>query len=36
MASDAGLRVKRVIPGYWSNARKWNLNEHDLVLLDAV
>lgn len=36
MASDAGLRIKRVIPGYWSNTHKWNLNEHDLVLLEAV
>lgn len=36
MASDAGLKVKRTIPGYWSNAHKWNLNEQDLVLLEAV
>ena len=36
MASDARLRIKRLIPGYWSNAHKWSLNEQDLVLLEAV
>lgn len=36
MASDAGFRVNRVLPGYWSNTQKLSVNEQDLVLLDAV
>ena len=36
MASDAHLKVKRIIPGFWSKTHKWSVNEQDLVLLEAV
>ena len=36
MASDAGLKVKRILPGYWSNTHQLSVNEQDLVLLEAV
>jgi SAM-dependent methyltransferase len=32
-AQDAGLRVERVLPGYWSNSPGLAVNEQDLVLL---
>lgn len=35
MASNNGLKVTRVIPGYWSRSHKWNVFEQDLVLLEA-
>ena len=36
MAAEAGLRVRRVIPGYWSDMQKLSVNEQDLFLLEAV
>jgi SAM-dependent methyltransferase len=36
IASEAGLRVLRIIPGFWSNAHKVGVNEQDLILLQAV
>ena len=35
LAAEAGLRVKRLIPGYWSMTHKTALNEQDLLLLRA-
>jgi hypothetical protein len=32
-ASQAGLRVVRVLPGLWSNGPDFAVNEQDLVLL---
>jgi len=36
MASEAGLKVLRIIPGFWSKAHKVGVNEQDLILLQAV
>jgi SAM-dependent methyltransferase len=35
-AADAGFRVARVLPGYWSNPSDWALNEQDLVLFERA
>ena len=36
MASEAGFKVLRVIPGFWSRTHKLAVNEQDLILLEAV
>jgi len=36
MAEDAGLRVERILPGFWSATQTRSLNEQDLVLLRAA
>lgn len=36
MAGEAGLRLSRVIPGYWSAQGNYAVNEQDLVVLEAV
>lgn len=36
IAIAAGLKVQRILPGYWSKTHKVSLNEQDLVLLQAV
>lgn len=36
MANEAGLEVKRVLPGYWSMTEPWAVNEQDLVLLERL
>jgi SAM-dependent methyltransferase len=36
MASEAGLKVLRIIPGFWSKAHKVGVNEQDLILFEAV
>ena len=36
IASEAGLEVMRIIPGFWSKAHKVGVNEQDLILLKAV
>ena len=36
IASEAGLKVLRIIPGFWSEAHKVGVNEQDLILLEAV
>lgn len=36
MAAGAGLKVQRVLTGYWSNAHNLSVNEQDLVLFEAV
>jgi SAM-dependent methyltransferase len=36
MGSEAGLKVLRIIPGFWSKAHKVGVNEQDLVLFEAV
>ena len=36
MASEAGFKVLRIIPGFWSKAHKLAVNEQDLILLKAV
>jgi FkbM family methyltransferase len=36
LASEAGLRVARVLPGYWSAQGNYAVNEQDLVVLEAV
>jgi SAM-dependent methyltransferase len=36
MASEAGFKVLRIIPGFWSKAHKVGVNEQDLILLEAV
>jgi SAM-dependent methyltransferase len=36
LASEAGLRVVKVLPGYWSTQGNYAVNEQDLVLLEAV
>ncbi len=35
MASEAGLKVQRIVPGFWSKA-EFGVNEQDLALLEAV
>lgn len=34
MAHEAGLEVRRVLPGFWSTTEPWAVNEQDLVLLE--
>ncbi len=34
MAHEAGLQVRRVLPGFWSTTESWAVNEQDLVLLE--
>ena len=34
MAREAGLEVKRVLPGFWSTTEPWTVNEQDLVVLE--
>jgi SAM-dependent methyltransferase len=36
MASEAGLKVLRIIPGFWSKAHRVGVNEQDLILFEAV
>ena len=36
LASEAGLEVLRIIPGFWSKSHKVAVNEQDLILLKAV
>jgi SAM-dependent methyltransferase len=36
LAREAELKVRQVIPGYWSKAHKTDVNEQDLVLLEVV
>jgi SAM-dependent methyltransferase len=36
MAERAGLRIKQIIPGYWSKTHNVGVNEQDLVLFEAV
>ncbi|MFY9549888.1 MAG: class I SAM-dependent methyltransferase [Thermoanaerobaculia bacterium] len=36
MATKAGLKLERVIPGFWSDRHDLTVNEHDLFLLEAV
>lgn len=36
LASDAQLRVAKIIPGYWSAQANYAVNEQDLVVLEAV
>ena len=36
LASGAGLKVKHIIPGFWSKSHKVGVNEQDLILLEAV
>ena len=36
MASEAGFKVQRIVPGFWSNAHKVGVNEQDLILLEAI
>jgi glycosyltransferase involved in cell wall biosynthesis/SAM-dependent methyltransferase len=36
LASEAGLRVAHVIPGFWSAQGNYAVNEQDLVLLEVV
>jgi ubiquinone/menaquinone biosynthesis C-methylase UbiE len=35
MASEVGLKVQRIVPGFWSNGQ-FGVNEQDLALLEAV
>jgi SAM-dependent methyltransferase len=36
MASEARLKIQRIVPGFWSKAHKVGVNEQDLVLFEAV
>ena len=36
MAKEAGLKLVRVLPGFWSDRHPLTVNEHDLFLLEAV
>jgi SAM-dependent methyltransferase len=36
LASEAGFKVKRIVPGFWSKSHKVAVNEQDLILLEAV
>jgi hypothetical protein len=36
LAAQGGMRVERVIPGYWSVQSEYAVNEQDLVLLEAT
>jgi glycosyltransferase involved in cell wall biosynthesis len=36
LASDAGMRVSRIVPGFWSRHGDYAVNEQDLVLLEAA
>ena len=36
LASEAGLKVQRIVPGFWSKAHKVGVNEQDLILLKAI
>jgi SAM-dependent methyltransferase len=36
MAERARLRIKQIIPGYWSKTHKTGVNEQDLVLLESI
>jgi hypothetical protein len=36
LASEAGLRVVEILPGYWSTQGNYAVNEQDLVLLEAL
>ncbi len=36
IAADAGLKVRSVLPGYWSKAHDTNINEQDLVVLESL
>jgi SAM-dependent methyltransferase len=33
-AADAGLAVRQILPGLWSNSTDWAVNEQDLLLLE--
>ncbi|MND00200.1 hypothetical protein D3C83_187290 [compost metagenome] len=36
MGAAAGLRVARLLPGYWSRSSPLSVNEQELVLFEAV
>ena len=36
MAQKAGLRIRRILPGYWSNTHPASVNEQDLVLFEIA
>ena len=36
IVSEAGLKVLRIVPGFWSNTHRVGVNEQDLILLEAV
>jgi len=36
LATDAGLKVARILPGVWSGSHEYCLSEQDLVVLEAV
>jgi SAM-dependent methyltransferase len=36
MAQKAGLRIRRILPGYWSNTHQASVNEQDLVLFEIA
>jgi len=36
IASEAGFKVERIVPGFWSKAHKVGVNEQDLILLEAI
>jgi SAM-dependent methyltransferase len=36
IVSEAGLKVLRIVPGFWSKTHKVGVNEQDLILLEAV
>jgi len=35
MAQNAGLRILRILPGYWSNTHRAPVNEQDLILFES-
>jgi SAM-dependent methyltransferase len=36
MAAEAGLRVKQIVPGFWSKSHMVGVNEQDLIVFEAV
>ncbi len=36
LAREAGLAIKRILPGHWSKTQEFSVNEQDLVLFEPV
>jgi SAM-dependent methyltransferase len=36
MAAEAGLKIKRIIPGFWSKTHMVGVNDQDLILFEAA
>lgn len=36
LVADAGLRIRRILPGHWADVAEPTLNEQDLLLLERA